>query len=168
MEELLRQAGITSHTDSANQYTPGQKMKYWWVGAPQSAVGDGMCVVTHAHMPLQGDEGVCMPNPVARVHVPRSVVSMASLRRETAGVKVRVELGPQDAEEGSAVVALAGEPGTVAKKKKVNVVTQLVREVKRALERVSLVALAAGLFLGLLVFNRGGVVWALERVSDMG
>ncbi|GFH30624.1 HGTP_anticodon domain-containing protein [Haematococcus lacustris] len=83
VEELLREAGITTHTDTANQYTPGQKMKYW----------------------------------------------------ETAGVRVRVELGPKDALQGTAVVALSGTPGTVARKKSVNVTVQLVQAVKALLEQ---------------------------------
>jgi len=29
IEEMLAEAGISTHTDTANQYTPGQKMKYW-------------------------------------------------------------------------------------------------------------------------------------------
>ncbi|KAJ9505605.1 hypothetical protein QJQ45_026520 [Haematococcus lacustris] len=85
VEELLREAGITTHTDTANQYTPGQKMKYW----------------------------------------------------ETAGVRVRVELGPKDALQGTAVVALSGTPGTVARKKSVNVTVQLVQAVKALLEQAT-------------------------------
>jgi hypothetical protein len=56
--------------------------------------------------------------------------------RETAGVRVRVELGPKDAESGTAVVALAGTPGTVAKKQTVNMAVQLIREVRSALAKV--------------------------------
>lgn len=30
-EQLLAAAGITSRIDDTDNYTPGQKMKYWWV-----------------------------------------------------------------------------------------------------------------------------------------
>lgn len=56
--------------------------------------------------------------------------------RETAGVPVRVELGPKDAEQGTCVVALAGEPGTVAKKKTVNVTVELRKEIERLMPQV--------------------------------
>jgi hypothetical protein len=36
VESLLKEAGITTTVDTANQYTPGQKMKYWWVLCPQA------------------------------------------------------------------------------------------------------------------------------------
>ncbi len=57
--------------------------------------------------------------------------------RETAGVKLRVELGPKEAQAGTAVIARAGEPGTVAQKTTVNVTVQLVKELKVALQEVS-------------------------------
>lgn len=56
--------------------------------------------------------------------------------RETAGVKVRVEIGPKEAASGSAVIARAGLPGTVAQKDTINLAVQLVREVKKALQEV--------------------------------
>ncbi len=31
---LLDEAGISNQTDAANQYTPGQKMKYWCAAGP--------------------------------------------------------------------------------------------------------------------------------------
>ncbi len=58
----------------------------------------------------------------------------AGERRETAGVKVRVEVGPKEAQAGTAVVARARAPGEVARKATVNVTAQLVREVKAALD----------------------------------
>lgn len=31
VQQLLQEAGLSTNVDAANQYTPGQKMKYWWV-----------------------------------------------------------------------------------------------------------------------------------------
>lgn len=56
--------------------------------------------------------------------------------RETAGVLVRVEVGPKEAQSGTAVVALANEPGTVAAKETVNVDLQLMKEIRVKLEQV--------------------------------
>lgn len=56
--------------------------------------------------------------------------------RETAGVLVRVEIGPREAQNGTAVVALANEPGEVAQKETVNVDLQLLKEVKAKMEQV--------------------------------
>eukprot|EP00967_Tisochrysis_lutea_P025108 scaffold28890_cov22-Tisochrysis_lutea.AAC.1 len=55
--------------------------------------------------------------------------------RETAGVLVRVEIGPKEAQNGTAVVALANEPGTVAAKETVNVDLQLMKEIRAKLEQ---------------------------------
>ncbi|KAF5828998.1 hypothetical protein DUNSADRAFT_16727 [Dunaliella salina] len=54
---------------------------------------------------------------------------------ETAGVLVRVEVGPKEAQNGTAVVALANEPGTVAAKETVNVDLQLMKEIRAKLEQ---------------------------------
>jgi hypothetical protein len=42
-------------------------------------------------------------------------------RREEKGVKVRLELGPKDADRSTCVLARAGTPGQVAQKTKVKV-----------------------------------------------
>lgn len=49
---------------------------------------------------------------------------------------VRVEIGPREAQNGTAVVALANEPGEVAQKETVNVELQLLKEVKARMEQV--------------------------------
>lgn len=49
---------------------------------------------------------------------------------------VRVEIGPREAQNGTAVVALANEPGEVAQKETVNVDLQLLKEVKAKMEQV--------------------------------
>ena len=49
-----------------------------------------------------------------------ALVASVELCRETAGVSVRVEIGPKEAQNGLAVVALAREPGTVALKETVS------------------------------------------------
>ena len=48
-----------------------------------------------------------------------------------------MEIGPKEADGGTAIVARANAPGTVARKKSVNVAVQLVREVQAALKEVS-------------------------------
>jgi hypothetical protein len=51
------------------------------------------------------------------------------------GVRVRVEIGPKEAEAGTAILARAkATPGTVARKQSVNVKVQLVKEARAALE----------------------------------
>jgi hypothetical protein len=47
-EQLLAAAGITSRIDDTDNYTPGQKMKYWWVlcvcgGGAQEGAQEGAC-----------------------------------------------------------------------------------------------------------------------------
>ena len=59
--------------------------------------------------------------------------SCLRLFRELLGVRVRVELGPRDAENGNCVLAMAGVPGTVANKKVINVDTQLRKEVTKVM-----------------------------------
>jgi hypothetical protein len=96
------------------------------------------------------------------------------MRRETVGVRVRVELGPKDAESGNAIIALAGTPGTVAKKKSVNVAVQLVREVKAALEKVGTAVrlrLCSALVLGTLWHCKGTTdgmhAWEMLRAAAL-
>lgn len=54
--------------------------------------------------------------------------------RETLGVPVRIEIGPQDVAKGNCVVARAtGEPGTVAEKSTMKMSKALVKHVRQAL-----------------------------------
>ena len=49
---------------------------------------------------------------------------------------MRVEIGPKEAQNGTAVVALANEPGTVAEKETVNVELQLMKELRIKMDQV--------------------------------
>ena len=137
-EGLLQEAGFTTHTDTANQYTPGQKMKYWWVELEAGGQGRGWGVSAGVCSWGDGGQGGVCRDWDFKVQL-SSVISNFNLidaRRETAGVRVRVEIGPRDAAQGTVVVALAGSPGTVAQKTTVNLTVQMVREVKKLLAEV--------------------------------
>ncbi len=93
-----------------------------------------MCWCTFVH--TQGDHG-CAGAPFVHTQGDRGCAgALLCTHRETAGVLVRVEVGPKEAQSGTAVVALANEPGTVAAKETVNVDLQLMKEIRVKLEQV--------------------------------
>lgn len=124
VQQILQSKSLGVLVDSTSKFTPGQRMRYWYekgcVYLKTIALACQSHDVQSCCTQIQ-DISAC-PN----ADLLCDVCAIPQSCREEKGVKVRIELGPKDAEQNTCIVARCqATPGTVAFKRASEVGTEM-------------------------------------------